>query len=233
MEARRSERVAWLLEELGVPYELDYIRGDVLGSLLQMEQYHEMRMAPIVHIGDVVMVESGAILEYLLSVVRKSSDLRVRENEKEFPRYLEFIHFAEGTAMAKILADVTENRAFKRMREAGVEPPDFLVLPKLPGVAGQRTGSQRVLHYAENVLSKQKFFGGDRFTAADIMMNFPIKLAAVVTSKEDYTVRLMQDHEQSYLEQLPHVKKWLIEMSNRPAFKRAIANCMPDGAPAL
>jgi glutathione S-transferase len=233
MEARRSERVAWLLEELGVPYELDYIRGDVLGSLLQLEQHHEMRMTPIVHIGDVVMVESGAILEYLMSVVGKGSNLRVCEDEKDYPKYLEFIHYAEGTAMAKILADVTENRAFKKMREAGVEPPEFLVLPKLPGLAGQRTGSQRVLHYAENVLAKQQFFGGERFTCADIMMNFPIKLAAVVASNEDYTVRMMQDHEQSYLEQLPKVKEWLMRMTERPAFKRAIANCMPDGAPAF
>lgn len=60
IEARRSERVAWLLEELGgIPYELDYIRGDVLGSLVELEKHHEMR-APIVHIGDVVMVESAA-----------------------------------------------------------------------------------------------------------------------------------------------------------------------------
>jgi glutathione S-transferase len=62
IEGRRSERVAWLLEELGIPYELDFIQGDILGSLLALEKHHEMRMTPIVHIGDVVMVESGAIL---------------------------------------------------------------------------------------------------------------------------------------------------------------------------
>lgn len=77
--------------------------------------------------------------------------------------------------MSTILKDVTENRARKMMRDAGMEP-GHIGLPKLPGNTGQRTGSQRILHYAESVLSKQPFFGGDRFTAADIMMHFPIKL---------------------------------------------------------
>ena len=76
IEGRRSERVAWLLEELGVPYELDFIQGDIFGSLLALEKHHEMRMTPIVHIGDVVMVESAAILEYLLAKYGKGSGLR-------------------------------------------------------------------------------------------------------------------------------------------------------------
>ncbi len=86
IEGRRSERVAWLLEELGVPYELDFIQGDIFGSLLALEKHHEMRMAPIVHIGDVVMVESAAILEYLLSKYGKGSTLRPeRSVRRSFP----------------------------------------------------------------------------------------------------------------------------------------------------
>lgn len=169
IEARRSERVAWLLEELGISdYELDYIRGDVLGSLVELEKYHEMRMAPIVSFGDeVTMIESAAILEYILSRsdLGKGSSFRVGDDEPSYPAYLEFLHFAEGTAMPKIQIDVTENRARKMIKELGHEPP-HIGLPKLPGNAGQRSGSQRILHYAESVLSKRKFFGGDRFTAA-------------------------------------------------------------------
>ena len=76
IEGRRSERVAWLLEELGVPYELDFIGGDVPGSLLALEQHHEMRMTPIMQDGDVTMVESSAIIEYLLARYGKGSGLR-------------------------------------------------------------------------------------------------------------------------------------------------------------
>src|SRR5213592_4464814 len=105
IEGRRSERVAWLLEELGLPYELDFIQGDILGSLLALEQHHEMRMTPIVEDGEVVMVESSAILEYILARYGKASSLRPAEDAPEFPAYLEFLHFAEGTAMQKIISD--------------------------------------------------------------------------------------------------------------------------------
>ena len=84
IEGRRSERIAWLLEELGIPYELDYIAGDVPGSLLALEQHHEMRMTPIVEDGDVVMVESSAIIEYLLAKYGKGSSLRPAEDAAEY-----------------------------------------------------------------------------------------------------------------------------------------------------
>ncbi|HTO56885.1 MAG TPA: glutathione S-transferase, partial [Pseudomonadales bacterium] len=155
IEGRRSERIAWLLEELGVPYELDFIQGDILGSLLALEQHHEMRMAPVVHIGDVVMVESAAIVEYLLAKYGKGSRLRPGEDSPEFPAYLEFLHFAEGTALAKTVADITERRMSKALKEAGVELP---ATPKLPGLAGSRTGAQRVMHYADNTLAKRPYF---------------------------------------------------------------------------
>jgi glutathione S-transferase len=68
IEGRRSERVVWLLEELGgVPYELEFVTGDVLGSLLRIESVHELRAAPIVQDGETTIIESGAILEYLLA----------------------------------------------------------------------------------------------------------------------------------------------------------------------
>src|SRR5689334_19167171 len=99
IEGRRSERVVWLLEELGgIPYKLEFKAGDVMGSLLQLERVHEMRMAPIVQDGERTIVESGAILEWLLAKYGAGSPLRPREGTPELARYLEFMHFAEGTA---------------------------------------------------------------------------------------------------------------------------------------
>src|SRR5213592_1764260 len=131
IEGRRSERVAWLLEELGVPYELDFIGGDILGSLLELEKHHEMRMTPIVEDGDVVMVESSAILEYVLARYGKGSPLRPAEDAPELPAYLEFLHFAEGTAMQKIMGDRLGQALEQALRKAG----DYQEPPKLPGVA--------------------------------------------------------------------------------------------------
>ncbi len=230
IEGRRSERVAWLLEELGVPYELDFIQGDILGSLLALEKYHEMRMTPIVHIGEVVMVESGAILEYLLAKFGKGSSLRPAEDSVEFPAYLEFLHFAEGTALAKIVADATERRMGKVLTEAGVAPPAPM---QLPGLAGSRTGSQRIMHYAENTLSTRPYFAGSQFTAADIMMQFALKLGAPIAAGADFNVKEILSGAKAYLDPFPAVAAFMQRMAARPAFQRAMKTTMPKGPPPM
>ena len=230
IEGRRSERVAWLLEELGIPYELDFIQGDILGSLLALEQHHEMRMTPIVHIGDVVMVESGAILEYLLVKFGKGSSLRPNENSSEFPAYLEFLHFAEGTALAKIISDVADRQMRKALTAAGVEPPAPM---KLPGLAGSRTGAQRVMHYAENTLAKRSHFAGNQFTAADIMMHFALKLGGPIAAGADFNVKAILRGETDYFVEFPKVKDFTLRMAARPAFQRAMKTTMPKGPPEM
>lgn len=228
IEGRRSERVAWLLEELGVPYELDFIQGDILGSLVALEQFHEMRMTPIVTDGDVVMVESSAILEYILARHAKGSKLRPAEDTAEFPRYLEFLHFAEGTAMSKTVADLTNQRLSNYMTKKGVEPPEA---PTIPGVAGTRTGAQRVMHYAENTLGQHDYFAGDAFTAADIMMHFPLKFGAPVAAGKTFTIKSWETTDHEWFDDFPNVKDWMHRMAERPAFQRAMQATMPAGSP--
>lgn len=232
IEGRRSERVAWLLEELGVPYALDFIQGDILGSLLALEQHHEMRMAPIVEDDALVMIESGAILEWLLAKYGKGSGLRPAEDSPGFPAYLEFLHFAEGTAMSKILSDVAERQTAKAFKDAAVAPPASAV-PKLPGLAGSRSGAQRVVHYAENTLGKRRYFAGDEFTAADIMMHFPLKIGALVATGSQFDIRLIQSTDSAHLDAFPNVKGFLERMARRPAFQRAMQATMPKGPPAM
>jgi glutathione S-transferase len=170
IEGRRSERVAWLLEEIGgIPYELDYVPGDITGSLLKLEEIHETRMAPIVQDGELVIIESGAILEYLLAKYAKGLSLRPSEDSPDFPRYLQFMHNAQGTAMARIVLDWLLRGPLK---SAGLDSP----FPKMPGVAGARTESERVMYFVENELAHRRYFGGENFTAADIMMHFPLKM---------------------------------------------------------
>lgn len=228
IEGRRSERVAWLLEELGVPYELDFIEGDIMGSLLALEQHHEMRMTPVVTDDDVVMVESSAILEYVLARYGKGSALRPSEDAPEFPAYLEFLHFAEGTAMSKIVADVTTQRLSRYMKKHGVEPPET---PTMPGVAGSRTPAQRVMHYAENTLAKRDYFAGDTFTAADIMMHFALKFGAPVAAGKPFSIKSWETTDHDWFDDFPNVKGWLDRMAERPAFQRAMQTTMPAGPP--
>src|SRR5512144_2178500 len=229
IEGRCSERVAWLLEELGLPYELDFIEGDIVGSLLALEKHHEMRMTPIVHIGDVVMVESGAILEYLLAKYGKNSGLRPAEDAPEFPAYLEFLHFAEGTAMQKITADGLTRALERSRRKLG----DYKEPPKMPGLAGSRTGSQRVLHYAENTLARRPYFAGDQFTAADIMMHFPLKLGGPIASGADFNVKDILNGRNDYYVSFANVEAFTQRVQARPAFQRATKSTMPKGPPPM
>ena len=227
IEGRRSERVAWLLEELGIPYELDFIGGDIMGSLLALEQHHEMRMTPIVEDGDVVMVESSAILEYLLAKYGKGSGLRPAEDAPEFPAYLEFLHFAEGTAMQKIISDRLGQQLEKALRKT----TEYREPPKLPGLAGSRSGAQRVIHYAENTLAKRPYFAGNDFTAADIMMHFAIKLGVPAAMRAAADIKQIQTTDAPYWEEFPMLKDFMQRMAARPAFQRAMASTMPNGPP--
>ena len=93
IEGRRSERVAWLCEELGLPYQLRFVSGDVRGSLMALETAHVMRMAPILEDGPVKLVESGAILEYLLLRYGEGR-LRPAADSPDMADYLQWVHYA-------------------------------------------------------------------------------------------------------------------------------------------
>lgn len=227
IEGRRSERVVWLLEEIGgIPYKLEFITGDVPGSLLRLEPIHEMRMTPIVQDGDLTIIESGAILEYLLAKYAKDSPLRPREGTTEFARYLEFMHFAEGSAMARVVLDFMLRPILEK---TGGEDP----MPRLPGLAGSRSQSERVMYFADNVLATRCFFAGDRFTAADIMMHFPMKMGAAVATKAKVVIGDLYETDQAYLERFPNVKRFLKDVMARPAWKRTVENTLPAGPPPM
>ena len=229
IEGRRSERIAWLLEELGLPYELDFIAGNVPGSLLALEAHHEMRMTPIVEDGDVIMVESSAIIEYILARYGQGSSLRPAPDAPEFPAYLEFLHFAEGTAMSKITASGLTTALERSRRKNG----DYREPPKMPGLAGSRTGAQRVIHYAENVLSSRPYFAGDHFTAADIMMHFPLKLGVPSAANARFDIVQIQTVDAPYWDDFPNLKDFMIRMAQRPAYQRAMLSTMPNGPPSM
>ena len=113
---------------------------------------------------------------------------------------------------------------------AEVEPPPPM---KLPGLAGSRTGSQRVMHYANNTLAKRPYFAGSEFTAADIMMHFALKLGAPIAAGADFNVKEILSGEKDWLEEFPHVQEYVQRMAARPAFQRAMKSTMPKGPPAM
>ena len=205
IEGRRSERIVWLCEELGLPYKLEYKRGD---SAASMKAIHDvsplMPVAPTVRIGDQVMVESGAIIELILARAGNGR-LQPAVNSPDCPYYLQWMHFAEGSFAARAIADY---------RVALIQGK-----PKTPAGGYKLVDTEAVLAFMEDFLSKHAYFGGAAFSAADIMMLFPT----------DFTDSLNIVDLSAY----PHIVAWRNEVRSRPAYKKMLSIARPDGVPGM
>jgi glutathione S-transferase len=159
-ETRRSERIVWLCEELGIPYELKYRRGDVGGSFADIRKVNpNMAVAPTVIYDGQLLVESGAIIQVILDRQGKGR-LVPRLKSPDYATHQLFMHYAEGSLAADVVAD------YRIAQASGGKAP-----------RGRETDGQRAMRYADDFLAKHKYFGGAEFSAADIMMLFPTSFA--------------------------------------------------------
>lgn len=206
VEGRRSQRVIWLCEELGIPYELSFKRGDIQGSMDAIRAVNPlMPVAPTVRFGDTVMVESSAILEYLVQK-HGNGKLAPALNSKDYPHYLMWLHFAEGSAMPRMSSDM---QRMMLKGEKAITPNVF------PGVKQPLVGTLEVLKFAEAHLAAQPYFGGASFSAADIMMHVVPVMAGNLPGVD--------------MAQYPRLVAWRQTVEARPAFLRASAAALPDG----
>ena len=197
-EGRRSERIVWLCEELGLPYELHYRRGDVAGSFDDIKKVNPgMRVAPTVFYRGQLLMESGAIVQVILDREGKGR-LVPATTSPDYAHHMMFMHYAEGTLASDVVAD------YRVARATGGKAP-----------RGAETDGQRAMHYADDFLAAHPWFGGSKFTAADIMMVFPIS----------YAIRMNVADPAKY----PHILAWQKKVEDRPAFRRMLAAARPDG----
>ena len=201
IEQRRSERVVWLMEELGLPYELIFTPGDLMSSSAAIRAIHPIGAAPTIQDGDIVICESGAILEYIIAR-HGGGRLGVRADQAEFPAYLQWMHFAEGMAMDRILGEMVIGPLLEGAA------PDASPLSRL--YVG---GARRMLDFFELSLAGRAYYAGEAFTAADIMMHLPTRAAARPHAAEAY----------------PNVGAWLERVQGRPSYKRMLARALPNG----
>ena len=197
-EGRRSERVVWLCEELGILYELKFRRGDVAGSFADIQAINPgMRVAPTVFYNDELLVESGAILEVILD--RNGGGRLVPPvNSPDYGLHLKFMHFAEGTLASDVIADYRVARATDGKAPRG----------------DKETDGQRAMRFADDHLATHPWFGGSEFTAADIMMVFPIS----------YAIRMNVADPAKY----PHIAEWQTRVGRLVPPSSA---CLPSHAP--
>jgi glutathione S-transferase len=202
----RSHRILWLLEELGLPYEIRKYQRDAKTMLAPPEllAIHALGKSPVITDGDLTLAESGAIIEYLVERHGRGA-LIPPAGSKERIRYGYWMHFAEGSAMPPLLMKLV----FNRIENA---PMPFFAKPIARAIAKKTKGGfidpniDRISDYVEGELGRGEWFAGREFSAADIQMSFPVE-ALVVRGRN--TSR-------------PHMKRFLERIHARPAYKRAI-----------
>jgi hypothetical protein len=141
LEGRRSERIVWLMEELGLPYKLEFKRGDLAGSMASIKAINPgMPVAPTVKYGDQVIVESGAIIETILNR-HAPGKLQPAVDSPDYPYHLIWMHYAEGSLAARLFQDYRVWR---------IQPPK----QRSPLV-----DSEQVVQFAEEFLGKHPWFG--------------------------------------------------------------------------
>ena len=159
LEGRRSERIVWLMEELGLPYTLEFKRGDLAGSMASIRAVNPgMPVAPTVTVGDQVMTESGAIIETIINRYAPGK-LTPALDSPDYPNHLIWMHHAEGSLASRVIADYRV----------------WMIAP--PKERSRLVDSEAEVQFAEDFLGKHPWFGGAEFSAADIMMVFPLNFA--------------------------------------------------------
>jgi glutathione S-transferase len=202
LDNSRSERIVWLAEELGLPYEqVTYLRDKGLAPAAY-RAIHALGHAPVIRDGDQVLMESGAIVEWLVGRYGNGSLVPARGGS-DYALYLQWLHFAEGSAMSGLLSELGS-----MLENTGREPT-----PR------QRMWQQRngaMLQYIDDELGQRPYFAGAEFSAADIMMEF------VFSFIERYQGRSLDDH--------AHIAAWLRRVRERPAYQRMAAAAAPQVA---
>lgn len=202
----RSQRVLWLLEELGLPYEVRRYQRDPKTMLAppELRAIHPLGKSPVIEDGEIKVAETGAIVEYLLAA-HPGSGLRPAADTETGRRVTYWLHYAEGSAMTPLLLKLIFDR-IPRQAPLLVRPVAGAISRKVGAVL---IASQIANHTAfwEQELSRGDWFAGDAFTAADIMMSFPVEAAAA-------RVGFGPDK--------PRLAAFLRRIHARPAWRRAL-----------
>jgi len=203
----RSQRVLWLLEELGVPYDIKHYQRDATTMLAPPEllAVHPLGKSPVITDGDITVAETGAIVEYLLER-HGQGRLLPQPGSPQALQYRYWLHFAEGSAMPPLLLKLI----FDKVANA---PMPFFIKPIAKGISRKVLGMmvepnlKRQLDFMDAHLAQQAWFAGAEMTGADIMMSFPLEAAAQRAGLDASR---------------PHLHAFLQRIHARPAYQAAL-----------
>ena len=188
----RSQRIIWLLEELGLPYEIKRYERDPKTNLApaELKQVHPLGKSPMIQDGPHTIIESGAIVDYLIRRHGQGA-LQPDPASATYDEYVQWLHFAEGSAMLPLMLNVYVGR----LGEAGA--------PLHPRIESEL---ENYLGYLNTALSLTPYLVGEELTGADVQMSFVGELAKA----------------QGKLDAYPHLAAWVERLQARPAYQEAL-----------
>jgi glutathione S-transferase len=188
----RSQRVLWLLEELGLPYEIQPYQRDLQTRLAPPEliQVHPLGKSPVITDGAHTVIESGAIVDYL---IRRHGAGRMQPDpaSSEYDAYQQWMHYAEGSAMLPLMLNLYVSR---------LGPAGAPLHPRIESEIANHLG------FVERCLEGRDYFVGDALSGADVQMSFVAEVAGAYCKLAAY----------------PNLNRWLKAMQARPAYRRAL-----------
>jgi glutathione S-transferase len=192
LENSRSQRILWLLEELALSYEVRRYKRDRKTMLAppELRDVHPLGKAPLIEVDGQVIAETGAVVEYL--VRHAGGMLGASDNAADALRYRHFLHYAEGSMMPPLFAKLVLDR---------------LGLLGKPAVGTVQRMINGHLDWLETEMTERRWFAGPDFTAADVMMSFPLEACRQRAGLDDAR---------------PHLIDWLNRVHARPAYVRAL-----------
>ncbi|MBW4429596.1 MAG: glutathione S-transferase [Nostoc desertorum CM1-VF14] len=190
----RSQRVLWLLEELGIEYEIKFYERDQKTMLApaSLREVHPLGKSPVITDAEKTIAESGAIIEYIVSRYGNGRLIPPSDTPERL-RYTYWLHYAEGSAMPPLVM----NLVFNLFDTGGSRVNEGFIAPQIK------------LHfdYIEGELCKSTWFVGEEFTAADIQMSFPLEIVAM---------------QAELISSRPKIKQFIERIHARPAYERAL-----------
>ncbi|ALM92316.1 MULTISPECIES: glutathione S-transferase family protein [Alteromonas] len=203
----RSQRILWLLEELGVDYNIEHYQRDSTTNLApdSLRAVHPLGRSPVLTTPEGAIAESGAIVEYL---VRKHGQTHFTspESGENLQQYLFWLHFAEGSLMPPLVARLVLEKA----RQKGSKP--FFIKPitnkLIDGILNAYYGPNlaQSLRYVESYLAHHTWFAGEQPTGADVQMIFPLESLVASGNAKDF----------------PAIREYVKRVHARPAYKQAL-----------
>lgn len=199
----RSQRVLWLLEELGLPYEIVKYERDPKTNLAppELQKIHPLGKSPVITDGPTTVAESAVILEYIVETYGNGR-LVPPASSADYRRYRYWMHYAEGSLMPFLLL---------RLITSKIKRAPALVRPIAKGIAGKiealyvAPNLTRHLAFLDSELATRPYFAGDELTVADIQMSYPMEAIAA-----------------RYPDPPARIRDYVRRIHERPAFQRAL-----------